>query len=147
MTIQLNHTIVRARNKHTSAKFLADTLGLPVGDEFGPFVPIKLANGVTLDYMTTADVTPQHYAFSGRRRRVRLCFRPHHRRRSRLLRRGRWRTIRRDQPSMERTWCLLQGPQRARDGTAHPRTLTPNSSAAKRNHMYLCRPTGLVDTQ
>jgi hypothetical protein len=30
MTIQLNHTIVRARNKHTSAKFLADTLGLPV---------------------------------------------------------------------------------------------------------------------
>lgn len=25
MTIQLNHTIVRARDKHASAKFLADT--------------------------------------------------------------------------------------------------------------------------
>jgi catechol 2,3-dioxygenase-like lactoylglutathione lyase family enzyme len=63
MTIQLNHTIVHARDKHASAAFLATILGLPVGEEFGPFVPVELANGVTLDYMTVADPQPQHYAF------------------------------------------------------------------------------------
>jgi catechol 2,3-dioxygenase-like lactoylglutathione lyase family enzyme len=63
MSIQLNHTIVRASDKHSSAKFLADILGVPVGQEFGPFVPIELANGVTLDYMTADEVPAQHYAF------------------------------------------------------------------------------------
>ena len=63
MTIQLNHTIVHARDKHASATFLASILGLPVGEEFGPFVPVKLANGVTLDYMTAPDPQAQHYAF------------------------------------------------------------------------------------
>jgi catechol 2,3-dioxygenase-like lactoylglutathione lyase family enzyme len=63
MTIQLNHTIVRARDKHASADFLADILGLPVGEEMGPFVPVELANGVTLDYMTVGEPQPQHYAF------------------------------------------------------------------------------------
>src|SRR4051812_33305896 len=63
MSIQLNHTIVRVRDKHASASFLASILGLPVSTEFGPFVPITLANGVTLDYMTVHDPQPQHYAF------------------------------------------------------------------------------------
>jgi catechol 2,3-dioxygenase-like lactoylglutathione lyase family enzyme len=63
MSVQLNHTIVSARDKHASAAFLADLLGLEVGKENGPFVPIDLANGVTLDYMNRDDVTSQHYAF------------------------------------------------------------------------------------
>lgn len=63
MSIQLNHTIVRARDNHASARFLADLLGLPMGADFGHFVPLQLANGVTLDYMTVADPQPQHYAF------------------------------------------------------------------------------------
>jgi catechol 2,3-dioxygenase-like lactoylglutathione lyase family enzyme len=63
MSIQLNHTIVRASDKHASAAFLATVLGLPVGAEFGPFVPVALANGVTLDYMTVPEPQPQHYAF------------------------------------------------------------------------------------
>jgi catechol 2,3-dioxygenase-like lactoylglutathione lyase family enzyme len=63
MTVQLNHTIVRARDKHASARFLAGILGLPVGAEVGPFVPVQLANGVALDYMTVAEPQPQHYAF------------------------------------------------------------------------------------
>ncbi|MEV5550454.1 VOC family protein [Streptomyces sp. NPDC052309] len=64
MTVQLNHTIVAAHDKHTSAEFLAGILGLEPSPEFGPFVPVEIPNGVTLDYMeTTGTVTPQHYAF------------------------------------------------------------------------------------
>jgi catechol 2,3-dioxygenase-like lactoylglutathione lyase family enzyme len=63
MTVELNHTIVLSRDKHASAKFLADILGLPVGAEVGPFVPVELGNGVTLDFMNRSDVAGQHYAF------------------------------------------------------------------------------------
>jgi catechol 2,3-dioxygenase-like lactoylglutathione lyase family enzyme len=63
MTIELNHTIVQARDKRASAAFLATILGLEVGADFGRFVPVAVANGVTLDYMTAADPQPQHYAF------------------------------------------------------------------------------------
>ena len=63
MAIQLNHTIVRARDKRASAAFLATVLGLEVGADFGRFVPVAVANGVTLDYMTASDPQPQHYAF------------------------------------------------------------------------------------
>ena len=62
MTVELNHTIVRAPDKHASAAFLADLLDLQVGAPVGPFVPVALGNGVTLDYMTSQDVAPQHYA-------------------------------------------------------------------------------------
>ncbi|MER7076866.1 Catechol 2,3-dioxygenase [Saccharopolyspora kobensis] len=63
MGIELNHTIVGARDKHASARFLADVLGVEVGAETGPFVPVVLDNSATLDYMTQSDVRPQHYAF------------------------------------------------------------------------------------
>lgn len=63
MNIEFNHTIVRARDKHAAARFLADLLGLPVGEEVGPFLPITLANDVSLDYMDARDPAPQHYAF------------------------------------------------------------------------------------
>lgn len=64
MTVQLNHTIVTAHDKHASARFLADILGLRVSPQYGPFVPVEIPNGVTLDYLDTPeDITPQHYAF------------------------------------------------------------------------------------
>lgn len=64
MTVQLNHTIVAAHDKHASARFLADILGLDVSPQYGPFVPVEIPNGVTLDYMDTPGaITPQHYAF------------------------------------------------------------------------------------
>ncbi|WP_432824992.1 VOC family protein [Dactylosporangium sp. CA-092794] len=65
MSVQLNHTIVAAREKETSARFLATMLGLPVRPRFGPFVPVEVSNGVTLDFMDTGGepITPQHYAF------------------------------------------------------------------------------------
>ena len=63
MSVELNHTIVSARDKHESAAFIASVLGLEVGAETGPFVPVQLGNGVTLDYMNRDDITWQHYAF------------------------------------------------------------------------------------
>ena len=64
MSVQLNHTIVRCRDKRVSAPFLAEVLGLPVPTRFGPFLVVEAANGVSLDYHDTEDdITPQHYAF------------------------------------------------------------------------------------
>ncbi|MFD9796324.1 VOC family protein [Streptomyces sp. NPDC059070] len=65
MSVQLNHTIIHSRDNRASAEFLADVLGLRVGDEWGPFIPVETANGVTLDFATgdPDKIVPQHYAF------------------------------------------------------------------------------------
>lgn len=66
MSIQLNHTIVAAEDRQVSAEFLADLLGLEVGAELGPFLPVQLHNGVTLDFAQSPpgeEIHPQHYAF------------------------------------------------------------------------------------
>jgi len=63
MSIQLNHTIVPARDKHASAEFLAGILGIPTSPDVARFAPVTISNGVTLDYMNLADKPPQHYAF------------------------------------------------------------------------------------
>jgi hypothetical protein len=64
MPVELNHTIVCARDKRASAAYLADLLGLSVGPDEGPFVPVAFDNGVTLDFMDRSDdFTLQHYAF------------------------------------------------------------------------------------
>jgi catechol 2,3-dioxygenase-like lactoylglutathione lyase family enzyme len=59
----LNHIIVPAKEKHVSAKFLADILGVEVGPPWGPFAPVVTSNGVTLDFVDSPDVRTQHYAF------------------------------------------------------------------------------------
>ena len=63
MTIELNHTIVPARDPGISAQFLAGVLGLPVDPPVAHFTPITLANGVTLDYDRAEAFEPHHYAF------------------------------------------------------------------------------------
>jgi catechol 2,3-dioxygenase-like lactoylglutathione lyase family enzyme len=64
MTAQLNHTIVAARDRDAAAQFLAELLGLPAPETFGPFKVVELGNGVSMDFMAVGDdVTPQHYAF------------------------------------------------------------------------------------
>jgi len=64
-TVQLNHTVVHAVDRRLSAEFLAVILGLEVGAPLGPFLPVELGNGVTLDYYEKRDepIQPQHYAF------------------------------------------------------------------------------------
>lgn len=64
MAIELNHTIVPARDPETSARFLARLLGLAEPVRFGPFFGVRLDNGVTLDYQRTEDeIEIRHYAF------------------------------------------------------------------------------------
>ncbi|MEV7393576.1 MULTISPECIES: VOC family protein [unclassified Streptomyces] len=65
MSVELNHTIVHARDNRESAEFFADLLGLEITSEWGPFIAVRLGNGVTLDFATVPvdTITPQHYAF------------------------------------------------------------------------------------
>lgn len=60
---ELNHIIIPARDKHASAKFLAAILGVEAGPDWGHFVPVRTANGVTLDFTNSHDLRTQHYAF------------------------------------------------------------------------------------
>jgi catechol 2,3-dioxygenase-like lactoylglutathione lyase family enzyme len=64
MAVQLNHTIVYARDKAASASFFADVLGLPAPTPFGPFMTVETENDVTLDFLgRDGEITSQHYAF------------------------------------------------------------------------------------
>jgi catechol 2,3-dioxygenase-like lactoylglutathione lyase family enzyme len=64
MPIELNHTIVAARDPQASTQFLAGILGLQVDPPLAHFTPITLANQVTLDYDQSPDsIQPCHYAF------------------------------------------------------------------------------------
>lgn len=62
MTIKLNHTIVFARDKKKSSKFLTDLFGLPTAKPFGPFLAVQVGD-VTLDFDEVDEVAPTHYAF------------------------------------------------------------------------------------
>ena len=64
VTVQLNHTIVRVRDKQESATFLAEILGLPEPTPCGPFLVVQVDNDVSLDYADDhGPANPQHYAF------------------------------------------------------------------------------------
>ena len=64
MPIELNHTIVHARDPLASARFLAEILGLGPPVPFGPFQGVALDNGVTLDFIAAGEaLTIEHYAF------------------------------------------------------------------------------------
>lgn len=64
MPVQLNHTIVYASDQRRSAEHLARLLGLPEPTRFDPFLVVRVANDVSLDYLEgPAPIQPQHYAF------------------------------------------------------------------------------------
>lgn len=67
MKIELNHTIVPAKNKEESAEFIADLFDLEVGNQspgspVGHFAVIKIGN-VFLDYYELEKFESHHYAF------------------------------------------------------------------------------------
>ncbi|MFE4959341.1 VOC family protein [Streptomyces sp. NPDC056653] len=64
-TAQLNHTAVYATDRYLSAEFIAAILGVEVASPIGPFLPVDLGNGVTLDFYEKRDepIQSQHYAF------------------------------------------------------------------------------------
>ncbi len=64
MPIELNHTIVHARDPQASAAFLAEILGRGVPVRFGPFFGVELDNRVTLDFIQADhELIIEHYAF------------------------------------------------------------------------------------
>jgi catechol 2,3-dioxygenase-like lactoylglutathione lyase family enzyme len=63
MSVELNHTIVPARDPKISAQFLAGILGLEVDPPASHFTPVTLANRVTLDYDQSDHFDTRHYAF------------------------------------------------------------------------------------
>src|SRR5262249_16619072 len=63
MTVQLNHTIIPAKDKWVSAKFLADILNLEAGPEWGHFVPVKTHTGLTLAFSASTDFNQRPFAF------------------------------------------------------------------------------------
>jgi len=65
MTIYLDHTIVPSRSKITSAKLLAELLGVPWAESgAGPFAPVYVNDGLTLDFIDTDEGFPiYHFCF------------------------------------------------------------------------------------
>jgi catechol 2,3-dioxygenase-like lactoylglutathione lyase family enzyme len=64
MSADLDHVIVHATDPHRSAEFLAGLLGTTVLPDWGPFVRVRTANQVTLDYVRDdPPFTEQHCAF------------------------------------------------------------------------------------
>jgi catechol 2,3-dioxygenase-like lactoylglutathione lyase family enzyme len=66
VAVELNHHIVRVRDADASARFLTDLLGLDEPTHFGPFTVVRVANGVSLDFVGTDDersLVSNHYAF------------------------------------------------------------------------------------
>ena len=64
MSIRLNHTIVWCRDKHKSAAFFTEVLGLPDPTHFGPFLVVRVENEVSLDFHEAdGQISQQHYAF------------------------------------------------------------------------------------
>lgn len=65
MPIELDHTIVPSRHKLDSAKLLAGLLGVPWAESgAGPFSPVFVNDGLTLDFVETAEAFPvYHFCF------------------------------------------------------------------------------------
>lgn len=65
MTVHLDHFTVPCRNRVASAKRLAELLGVPWSETgVGPFSPVYLNNGLTLDFDQFDEPFPiVHFAF------------------------------------------------------------------------------------
>ena len=64
--MELNHTIVAARDARASATFLSEVMGLPAPVSIPPFLEVQTPNGVGLDFLQAQpdeEIHAQHYAF------------------------------------------------------------------------------------
>jgi catechol 2,3-dioxygenase-like lactoylglutathione lyase family enzyme len=62
VSIEINHLIVPSTDKENSAKFLAEILGLPMGEPVSHFQSVQVGP-VTLDFDNATDIRPLHIAF------------------------------------------------------------------------------------
>jgi catechol 2,3-dioxygenase-like lactoylglutathione lyase family enzyme len=63
MAITLNHTIVPARDKETSAHFFAHIFGLKYDGAVSHFAPVQINPELTLDFDNADSLEAHHYAF------------------------------------------------------------------------------------
>ncbi|MFJ4871985.1 VOC family protein [Streptomyces sp. NPDC088757] len=64
MSVTFNHTIVAAKDRHESARFLRELLELPEAPSWGPFVNVRLPDGVLIQFAEPpVEIQMQHYAF------------------------------------------------------------------------------------
>ena len=61
--MELNHTIVPARDKEASARFFARIMGLEYQGPAGHFAPVQVNDALTMDFDNATDFQHHHYAF------------------------------------------------------------------------------------
>ena len=65
MPVTFNHSILAAKDRHESARFMADILGLAEPTTWGPFTSVEFDGGVTIQFAEPPvdEIQMQHYAF------------------------------------------------------------------------------------
>lgn len=64
MAVHLDHLMVPSRNKMAAAKLLGEYLGVPWAAGAGPFAPVYVNDGLTIDFDEWTDPFPLiHYCF------------------------------------------------------------------------------------
>jgi catechol 2,3-dioxygenase-like lactoylglutathione lyase family enzyme len=63
MPLYLDHTIVPARDKESSAKLIAKLFGLEYKGPWGHFAPVKVNETLSLDFDNRDNFERHHYAF------------------------------------------------------------------------------------
>ena len=63
MTIELDHTIVPARDKDAAARFFARIFGLDYDGPGGYFAAVEVNDRLTLDFADDSGFDGRHYAF------------------------------------------------------------------------------------
>ncbi len=63
MTIELDHTIIPARDKDAAARFFARIFGLSYDGPHSHFAPVRVNDRLTLDFDEAEDFEHHHYAF------------------------------------------------------------------------------------
>ena len=62
MPLSLDHTIVPAKDKEESVRFIARILGLEYKGPWGHFAPLKINDTLTLDFDNNVNFEGHHYA-------------------------------------------------------------------------------------
>ena len=132
MSVQLNHHIVRVRDKEEAARFFAEILGLPPATRYGPFLELKTANDVSLDFADDhGEPVPAALRLPGQRSGVRRDLRPHQGARPGLLGRPVHRRPNDDQHQRRGPRRVLGRSEREHPGDHHP-ALRQRRLAARR---------------
>ncbi|SMB93298.1 VOC family protein [Deinococcus hopiensis] len=65
MSVQFNHAIIAAHDRHASASFFAQLFGLSEPTFWGPFASVTLEEGVHLQFAEPGipEIQMQHFAF------------------------------------------------------------------------------------